>query len=39
MNTELHSERAPEVIDDILREVSTGNGHEELGAPQKSPTR
>jgi hypothetical protein len=39
MNDELHSERAPEVIDDILREISNGNGHEELGTSQNSGVR
>jgi len=29
MSEELHSDRAREVIGDVLREVATGNGHEE----------
>jgi hypothetical protein len=28
MNAELHSDLSPEVVDDVLREVSDGNHHE-----------
>src|SRR5690242_5186609 len=35
MNAELESDRANEVVDDVLREVKTANGHEE-GLPQNS---
>ena len=39
MNAELNSERAPEVIDDILREVSSGNAHDEIGDSHKPAIR
>lgn len=37
MNSELHSDRAAEVVGDILREVASGNGHEEDAQERKKP--
>ena len=39
MSAELHSDRSPEVVDDVLKEVATGNGHEEDAKPQDPVTR
>jgi nucleotide-binding universal stress UspA family protein len=40
MNEELHSDRAAEVVEDVLREVANGhNGHAEENQPEKSMAR
>ena len=39
MAAELNSGRAPEVVDDVLREVASGNGHEEDSTPKNSVLR
>jgi hypothetical protein len=39
MKAELHSDRASEVVDDILREVATGNGHEHDAKPKNPVAR
>jgi amino acid transporter/nucleotide-binding universal stress UspA family protein len=39
MNSELQSDRANEVVDDVLREVATGNGHREEAKPENRMAR